>query len=465
MNDWFEVKELPGNVYAICEPKNSQDVKSFLIIGSETAILFDTGMGIENIKDVVDELWQGELLVVSSHFHFDHIGDNWRFPFVYAVEDQYADAVASKGLASPILEAQTIKGHEIKPYLRNFIKDGHIFDLGNRKLEVLETPGHSDDCIMLYDATEQILFCGDMFYTGALYLHMNDPVFGKSSLEKYYISIKKVIEHCKEVKYIYCSHNSVMVNFDKTLQLYDALKSVRNGSAIGHLLETGAHSYTEEEQRLIQYPFDEFSIVMLEDDTLELNRAKNALFDGGYTCVVMKDDQVLTTHHRGVKPLLTWLDEGVDLNGALAADKVVGKAAAYLYVLLGVRYVYSSVISKPAVDVFQRYGIEVSYDILVDAIENRTKTGFCPMERAVWDVQTPDHVLELLKEALVKLAAASQETTPVNRESVKQWAICMIEDKRAEITKEQLLVDDDKRNELNQQLKILNDEKKRRGYK
>ncbi|MBR5315411.1 MAG: DUF1893 domain-containing protein [Firmicutes bacterium] len=403
MNNWFEVKELPCSVYAICEPNHEQNVKSFLVLGSEKALLFDTGMGLYNIKDVVDQLWQGELMVVSSHFHFDHIGDNWRFPFVYAVEDPYADFVATKGLAGPLLEEQTRQGFEIKPYNREFIKEGFVFDLGNRRLKVLETPGHSDDCIMLYDMDNKVLFCGDMFYTGALYLHMNDPIFGKSSLEKYYLSISKVLETCSDMEYVYCSHNSVMVNPQKLVELNVALEAVRCGIAQGNVLADGQHNYSREEESLIQYPFHEFSIIMLEKDTTPYGRTKKALFDGEYTCTIAKDDQFYTTKHRGVKPLLDWLDAGIDLEGAVAADKVVGKAAAYLYVLLKVGFVYASVISKPALEVFERYGIEVEYDTLVDAIENRTKTGFCPMETAVWDVNEPDSVPGLLKETLKKL--------------------------------------------------------------
>lgn len=198
-----------------------------------------------------------------------------------------------------------------------------------------------------------------------------------------------------------------------------------------------------------------------------VNQIKKTLSEGGYTCVIAKDAQILTTKLRGVKPLLGWLEDGTDLSGALAADKVVGKAAAFLYVLLKVHFVYAAVISKPALEVFARYGIEVEYGRLVDAIENRTKTGFCPMEQAVWDVDEPEGVPELLKQALAKLTAnKGQEKETLNQESVKQWAICQIEDKRAEIADEQTsVVDDGERVALRTQLEILNEEKKRRGYK
>ena len=82
---------------------------------------------------------------------------------------------------------------------------------------------------------------------------------------------------------------------------------------------------------------------------------------------------------------------------AAAADKVIGKAAAYLYVLLGVSDIYAYVISQPALDVLNRYGIRVQYETLVPAVRNRTDTGFCPMETAVLPVDEPEQALEILR--------------------------------------------------------------------
>ena len=80
-----------------------------------------------------------------------------------------------------------------------------------------------------------------------------------------------------------------------------------------------------------------------------LTRAIEQLNSGVCTCVLCKEDIVCTSTERGVKPLLNWLDRGVDLHGFSAADKVVGKAAAFLYVLLGVKEVYAPVMSESAI--------------------------------------------------------------------------------------------------------------------
>jgi hypothetical protein len=122
-----------------------------------------------------------------------------------------------------------------------------------------------------------------------------------------------------------------------------------------------------------------------------------------FTCVICEADEQLRTYtstERGVKPLLGWLETGEIKKGFAAADKVVGKAAAYLYVLLGAAYVYAPVMSAKALDVFKRYGIEAAYDVCPDGIINRAGNGPCPMESAVADVDTPEEALVAIKSKL-----------------------------------------------------------------
>ena len=131
--------------------------------------------------------------------------------------------------------------------------------------------------------------------------------------------------------------------------------------------------------------------------TLDLQNAKELLSDGGYTCVICRRDEVYVDTQRGVKPLLDLLDHGVRLSGFSAADKVIGRATAFLYVLLGVSNVYTPVISTAAKDVLERYGVGVYFDLEVDFIENRSKTGQCPMEDAVRGITRPDEALRAIR--------------------------------------------------------------------
>lgn len=135
----------------------------------------------------------------------------------------------------------------------------------------------------------------------------------------------------------------------------------------------------------------------------DLTKAKDMLDSGKYTCVLCKGDAVYTSTERGVKPLLGWLDSGTDLKGFGAADKVVGKAAAFLYVLLGVDEVYAYVMSESAVKTFAEYGIRTQCDTCVKAIRNRTDTGFCPMEEAVSDIDEPQQAKNAVLDRLAQM--------------------------------------------------------------
>lgn len=134
-----------------------------------------------------------------------------------------------------------------------------------------------------------------------------------------------------------------------------------------------------------------------------INIAQNILETTDCTCVFCKGETVLTDNRRGVRPLLDLLESKKVLSGFAAADKVVGKAAAYLYCLLGIKTIHAGVISEPALAVLQKCGVEVSFSTLVPSIRNRTQDGPCPMEHAVWNIDTPQQALKAIYETLQRL--------------------------------------------------------------
>lgn len=128
-----------------------------------------------------------------------------------------------------------------------------------------------------------------------------------------------------------------------------------------------------------------------------LERAKKLLKSSGCTCVCCSDDETLTSNKRGVAPLLAWIDEGKSLRGYSAADKVIGNGAAFLYVLLEAEELYADVISKSALETLNRHQISVTYDTLTEAIHNRENTGFCPIEKAVSGIISPNKALNAIR--------------------------------------------------------------------
>ena len=135
----------------------------------------------------------------------------------------------------------------------------------------------------------------------------------------------------------------------------------------------------------------------------DLEQAKQILEQTDSTCVLCLEGQVYKSNRRGVAPLLALVDAGIDVEGFSAADRVVGKATAFLYCLLGVKAVYARVISQPAAQVLAEGGITATWDTLVSGIQNRQKDGPCPMENATRDCTTPAQALTAIRQALAQL--------------------------------------------------------------
>lgn len=121
-----------------------------------------------------------------------------------------------------------------------------------------------------------------------------------------------------------------------------------------------------------------------------------------YTCVLCRSEEVLTTELRGVKPLVRWLMDGRSFEGFSAADKVVGKATAFLYCLLGVTDVHALVMSRLALEVLRNHGIVARYDALVDNIINRNGDGVCPFEAAVMAIDRPEEALPVILDKMAQ---------------------------------------------------------------
>ena len=136
-----------------------------------------------------------------------------------------------------------------------------------------------------------------------------------------------------------------------------------------------------------------------------LYRAKTMLNEG-YTCVLCSQDKTYTATARGISPVLSFLDSGEDLSSFCAADKVVGKATAFLYTLLKIRAIYAPVMSRAALEILREHGIYAEYDVLTDAVLNHKKDGLCPMEAATLQLDSPTDALAAIRLTLQQLRKA-----------------------------------------------------------
>ena len=98
----------------------------------------------------------------------------------------------------------------------------------------------------------------------------------------------------------------------------------------------------------------------------------------GHTLALCKNGEVILSDKRGVAPMADFLQEGCVLEGWSAADRIVGRAAAMLFSLLGVSAVYGAVMSEGGRDYLESRGIRAEYGVLVPQIINRAGNGVCP---------------------------------------------------------------------------------------
>lgn len=129
-------------------------------------------------------------------------------------------------------------------------------------------------------------------------------------------------------------------------------------------------------------------------DDLERQKIVDTLFQEQCSCVIRSGGNVHKFYGRGISDLYSILTGGSGmLEGAFIADKVVGKGAAALMILGGVDELYAGLISVPARQMLESYGIKVSCRLEVPNIMNRANTGICPVESLCLDCSSPAECL------------------------------------------------------------------------
>ena len=134
-------------------------------------------------------------------------------------------------------------------------------------------------------------------------------------------------------------------------------------------------------------------------EKLESSLKKAAAYlTGDVTCVLCRAEEIQISREKGIRPLVLWLAEDENaLRDIIVADRIVGRAAAFLAVWGGARAVYGEVMSEGAVSVLQDAGLVYGYKTLTDRIINRRGDGPCPMEQAVADITEPAQAAAILR--------------------------------------------------------------------
>ncbi len=134
-----------------------------------------------------------------------------------------------------------------------------------------------------------------------------------------------------------------------------------------------------------------------------LERAKEAMKAEKLTCVLTEGGIMFKSKDKGVQPLLDWMNSGNNYMSYMIADKVIGRAAAFIDIAMGIREVYAEVMSESAKTLLENNHVVVNYDTLVPEILNADKTDLCPLEKAVEGIDNYPDALMPIELALIRM--------------------------------------------------------------
>jgi glyoxylase-like metal-dependent hydrolase (beta-lactamase superfamily II) len=238
-DSWFEVYRVAPGVFAIYEPHQFEETISFLVLGKKRAVMFDTGLGIADIKQVALSLTSLPIVVINSHTHNDHVGGNWEFrgahAEIYGMDTAFtrtnakgSTVDAQAELAAGSICGQLPAGFDAKSYatrpfhITRWIHDGEKIDLGGRVLEVISTPGHTPDAICMLDRKNGLLLTGDTFYAGPIWLYRPE-----TDLDAYINSVARIADLAPHLHLLLPSHNVPQADPAQLPKLLAAIKKVR----------------------------------------------------------------------------------------------------------------------------------------------------------------------------------------------------------------------------------------------
>jgi glyoxylase-like metal-dependent hydrolase (beta-lactamase superfamily II) len=169
LKNWFTCSEVSPGVFRI---DDNNAVNVYLIIGKDSALVVDTGMGSADLISQLKKLTSKPLIVINTHGHSDHTGANYQFKKVYIHPEEIQSAINTntpeqrQSAAQNMLRGQKpSQGETYKGPIENTqympVREGFVFNLGGRTIKVIETPGHTPGELVLLDVENKLLFTGD----------------------------------------------------------------------------------------------------------------------------------------------------------------------------------------------------------------------------------------------------------------------------------------------------------------
>lgn len=251
-------EELPG-IYRLT---HNQHVYSWLVTGSKQSLLIDTGWGMSDLRARAETLSHTPLIIANTHGHFDHTFGNYQFDEVYlSAEDT---ELALRGYR-PDARFERAEGFDLSSLPGGMsadewiearhpgiltLKEGSVFDLGDRKIETIRTPGHTAGSVCFLDCAGRVLFTGDTIYRGYLLLHFDTS----TNLSVYRKSLESIVSRERDYDWILPAHGRTPLKAEFARDVLDGVEKILKGKNPGE-------KHTFRGRKCLISRFDDFFIV------------------------------------------------------------------------------------------------------------------------------------------------------------------------------------------------------------
>lgn len=196
---YFHIKIRDG-VYVISNmawgglaEKGTATQNAQLIIGKKKALLIDTSLAKAGFADYVRSITGLPIMVVNSHGHIDHIGNNNQFDeiFIHPADEE-------------MLKNSFRKFGDINFKIK-YINDGDVINLGHRRVKVYNVPGHTKGSVVFLDRKTSTLITGDAIARRLFYI----PPGGEwTDFSEYFHAVERI----EKFKF-----DSILTNHDRFL--------------------------------------------------------------------------------------------------------------------------------------------------------------------------------------------------------------------------------------------------------
>ncbi len=198
--NWFTIERLERDTYVVSEYKHWEETHCYLLLGKASAILIDTGLGVADISQPVRAITSLPIQVVTTHVHSDHIGGHWHFQdiAVHRLEEPWLNGHFPLSRQMVLRNNLLLQPCDFPPEFdpahyqiyqgppTRILEDGDWLDCGDRRVQVLHTPGHSPGHICLWEPQRGALYSGDLAYLGKLdcFYPSTDPALFAQSIQR-----------------------------------------------------------------------------------------------------------------------------------------------------------------------------------------------------------------------------------------------------------------------------------------